>query len=309
MTEEFSEFQIREMYKAWEKECIRSSVYPATQQVISNTIEMDNRFLSINGYTQKGQPRSLHFTQELLQGLTDTCIEFNHIVITNKVFYIKDISQLTSTPFNSLVFYLNQEPLKSKETTTEIMNRYFKANLIPYDYVRFTGRCIGIQKCCPYVSSDSAFVPEKGPTNRSVNWYAMHHVVQEVKDKQTNLTSLHFRNQLELVLDLGKTGYEKQLERVMNLYSLHHLAKKRLMKEYHLIEFPMVEQELNVIQKRMQTATPVHLESDYSHRFFNYLAYFKVQELLAKVLGEENPFIEEIMAPFKKPPFRFRFGK
>ena len=307
MEEEFKQFQVIDKIKTWEKDYTCSSYNPVTEQL--TTDRNDESFIATSVSAQKGQPRSLYFTQTFLQEIADTCIEFAHIFITDKVMYIKDISRLTTTPFNSLIFYLDREPLKSKETTTEIMNRYFEAKLIPYDYIKFAGRCIGIQKCCPYVSSDSAFVPEKGPSNAPVSWYAMHHVVYAEKDKQSHVTFLHFRNHQEFVLDLGKKGYEKQLENVMNLYTLHHLAKKRMMIEYHLVESPTIEQELNVIQRHMHIATPIHLEPNYAHRFFNYLAYFKMKELLTKILGEENPYIEEVMEPFKKPPFRFRFTK
>lgn len=307
MEEEFNSYPVRDKQQTWEKDFTCSSYYSVTKHM--NFDEISESYLSTNSYTQKGRPESLFFTQPFLQKIADTCIEFAHIVITNKVIYVKDISALTSTPFNSLVFYLDLEPLKSKETTTEIMNRYFSTKLIPFDYIKFVGRCIGIQKCCPHVSSHTAFVPEKGPSNAPVNWYAMHHVVYAEKDKQSQFTFLHFRNQQEFALDLGKKGYDKQLERVMNLYSLHHLAKKRVMTEYHLVESPMVEQELNVIQKHMQIAIPIQLKPNYGRRFFNYLTYFKMQELLTKVLGEDNPYIDEVMQSFEKPPFRFRFTK
>lgn len=241
--------------------------------------------------------------------MLDSCMEFTHIVITDNVIYVKDISALTSTPFNTLIFYLNQNPTKSRETSTEIMNRYFESTFLNYSYTKLIGRSIGIAKCCPYVYNHLAYVPEKGPTNAPVSWYAMHHVVYATKHKQSTLTFLHFRNQDELSFDLGKKGYENQLERVIHLFFLQQLFKQRVMAVFHLAELPENEKELNVIQKRLQHALPLTIQPHSLQQFLNYLLYFKVQELLTKVLGEENPYIEEIMTTFKKPPFRFRFHK
>ncbi|MCA9765894.1 MAG: competence protein ComK [Carnobacterium sp.] len=309
MGRDFDQFQAMDTYRTWEKEFYHSSHYQVNQQLAHDDGLLRENLLSTSEYTQKGQQKSLHFTQTALKEIADNCIEFNHIVITNQVIYIKDISKLSSSPFNSLIFYLNQEPLKSKETTTEIMNRYFEANLVPYHYVKLIGRSIGIQKCCPYVYNTIAYIPEKGPSNAPVSWYALHHVVHAIKNNQSNLTFLHFRNQHEFSLELGKKGYERQLVHVINLYSLQQLFKKRIMADFNLIELPSAEKELNVIQKRLQTATSIYLEPHSLQQFLNYLVYFKVQELLTKVLGEENPFIEEIMSTFKRPPFRFRFNK
>ncbi|WP_034549749.1 competence protein ComK [Carnobacterium funditum] len=309
MVKDFDQFQAMTTYKTWEKEFNHSSYHQVNQRLTQDATLLREELLSTTEYSQKGQQKSLHFTQTALQDIADNCLEFNHIVLTNKVIYVKDISKVKSTPFNTLIFYLNQHPIKSMETTTEIMNRYFESNLVSYQYIKLIGRSIGIKKCCPYVYNDIVYVPEKGPTNAAVSWYAMHHVLFAIKSNQSKLTFLHFRNQDELSFDLGKKGYENQLERVINLYSLQQLFKKRVMSDFNLIEVAPLDKELNVIQKRLQTATPVYLEPHSLQRFLNYLLYFKVQELLTKVLGEENPFIEEIMSTFKKPPFRFRFQK
>ena len=309
MAKDFDQLHAIGAYKIWEKEFTHSVHHQVTQRLTHEAFLLREPLLSRSDYTQKNQQKSIHFTQTALKEITDTCIEFNHIVITDKVIYIKDISALTSTPFNTLIFYLNQNPTKSLETTTEIMNRYFESTFVNYDYMKLVGRSIGIAKCCPYVYNQFAYVPEKGPTNAPVSWYAMHHVVYAIKNSQSNLTFLHFRNQDELSFDLGKKGYEKQLDCVINLFYLQQLFKQRVMADFHLTEISLHEKELNVIQKRLQLATPLKIESHSLQRFLTYLLYFKVQELLTKVLGEENPYIKDIMATFKKPPFRFRFYK
>lgn len=309
MVKDFDQFQAIGTYKIWEKEFFHSVHYQVNQRLSYDDFLLREKLLSTSEYTQNNQQKSIQFTQTDLKEIADNCIEFNHIVITNQVIYVKDISELKSTPFNTLIFYLNQNPTKSLETTTEIMNRYFESTFMKYDYIKLIGRCIGINKCCPYVYNQLAYVPEKGPTNAPVSWYAMHHVVHAIKNNHSNLTSLHFRNQDELSFDLGKKGYEKQLERVINLFSLQQLFKQRVMADFGLAEIPLIEKELNVIQKRLQIALPINVEPDSFQRFLSYLLYFKVQELLTKVLGEENPFIEDIMSTFKKPPFCFRFYK
>ncbi|MGB3159749.1 MAG: competence protein ComK [Carnobacterium sp.] len=309
MVENFDQFQAINTYKIWEKEFIQSSKHQVNQHLTKDAFLLREKLIDNSEYVQKKQQQSFRFTQAVLEEIAESCIEFNHIVLTNQVIYVKDISALKSTPFNTLIFYLNHDPVKSKETTTEIMNRYFETNLLPYDYIKLAGKCIGINKCCPYVYNGIAYVPEKGPTNAHVSWYAMHHVIHATKENKSTVTFLHFRNQHELSFEFGKKGYEKQLERVINLYALQQLFKQRMMTDFNLMECTPTENELNVIHKRLQVAAPLLLKSYSFQQFLNYLLFFKVQELLTKVLGEENPYIEDIMSTFKKPPFLFRFYK
>lgn len=78
--------------------------YPVSQQINGDTPALPKQILSINKDTKKSQPQSLHFTQMFLQEIAENYLEFNHIVLTNQVIYIKDISELMTTPFNILIF-------------------------------------------------------------------------------------------------------------------------------------------------------------------------------------------------------------
>lgn len=212
--------------------------HQTNQRLNQDTFLVRESLLLTSDYTQHNQHKSIQFSPITLKEIADSCMEFTHIVITDNVISVKDISALTSTPFNTLIFYLNQNPTKSRETSTEIMNRYFESTFLNYSYTKLIGRSIGIGKCCSYVYDHLAYVPEKRPTNAPVSWYAMHHVVYATKHKQSPFTFLHFRNQDELSFDLGKIGYENQLERVIHLFFLQQLFKQRVMAVFHLTELP-----------------------------------------------------------------------
>ncbi|MEG0552317.1 MAG: hypothetical protein RR533_02140, partial [Carnobacterium sp.] len=141
MVKDFDQFQAIGTYKIWEKEFFHSVHYQVNQRLSYDDFLLREKLLSTSEYTQNNQQKSIQFTQTDLKEIADNCIEFNHIVITNQVIYVKDISELKSTPFNTLIFYLNQNPTKSLETTTEIMNRYFESTFMKYDYIKLIGRC------------------------------------------------------------------------------------------------------------------------------------------------------------------------
>lgn len=263
---------------------------------------------SYDYFVPKQNIEPLIISHQNIQPLLDMSFEHTCILLNEETLYVFDISHFKASPFNTIVFQLNQAPLKTAEYSGEIMERYFKHKGISYKTISLLGRSLGIQKCCPYVLGEEAFVPEKGPSSAHTNWYGMHHVLHAEKNSKDGLTYLFCRNQHRLLLPLGKRGYHDQLERAASLYYVQQLLKGEVMSIFHLVSNFNYQAERNVIQKRLQFHTPELPEFFTLRDYFCYLDYFKIQEGLTRILGEENPYIEEIMNHFKIPPFPFNFS-
>lgn len=251
----------------------------------------------------------LMISNQEIQPLLDISFEHHCILPDHETFYVMDISHFSASPFNTLVFQLNQAPLKTIEYSHAIMDRYFEHKGIPYDYIRLLGKSIGIKKCCPYVLGEEIFVPERGArsSEQNTSWYGLHHVLRREKNNKDNSTYLACRNQHRLVLPLGKRSYQKQLNRAVNLAYIQQLFINRMMHSFDLTIYPTHEKERNVIQQQLQLHTSNFPDYFTFQDYFDYLDYFKTHEQLILMFGDEDPYIEEIMASFKLPPFPFKF--
>lgn len=251
----------------------------------------------------------LMIAEQNIQILLDISFEHHCILPDHETFYVMDISRFSASPFNTVIFQLNQAPLKTTEYSHTVMDRYFEHKGIPYDYIRLLGNSIGIKKCCPYVLGEEIFVPEKGALSSDLNtsWYGLHHVLRSEKNTKDGLTYLVCRNHHRLVLPIGKRSYQKQLNRAANLSYIQQLFINRMMHSFDLTVYSTPEKERNVVQQRLQLYATNFPDCFTFQDYFDYLNYFKTHEQLVLIFGDGDPYIEEIMDSFKLPPFPFKF--
>lgn len=117
-------------------------------------------------------------------------IEQNQILLNYQTFYVMDISHHSSSPFNTIVFQSNLYPLKTKETSKDIMKRFIDHKGIPYEKIRSTGQLLGFYYKIPYVLGELVFIPEKSSIKGTSSWFALHHVSQYEMIEQTDRKSV-----------------------------------------------------------------------------------------------------------------------
>lgn len=136
----------------------------------------------------------------------------------NQTYYVMDISQHKETPYNTIMYQLNETPQKSMETTTVIMNRYFEANFVSYSFMRKFGETLGYKRTYPYILGEIYFIPERGASKQSASWYALHHVMH-YQPSLTGKELMLFSNQHPiLTLSIKKSKFEKQLDQASHMY-------------------------------------------------------------------------------------------
>lgn len=240
----------------------------------------------------------LSITDHSLSSSLAIAFEQTHILLNAKSFYIKDIRDVQETPFNTIVFQLDEPPLKTKEESRTIMNRYFSQKPLDYTYIQHIGKSLGFHHRCPFVSGDEIFVPEKGAANDSTSWYGLHHILSAVEDKKENCMQVTFRNHHELQLIVSAHSFYDQVERSAVLTHLLHAVVDELLSNYGHTLAPYFSQELNVVQRRLKNPT-------FTSVFFSlnkvmvFLSNYKAQDILVKVLGEENPYLDEVRDHFR----------
>lgn len=92
----------------------------------------------------------------------DRSYEQSDIFPDEQTYYVMDISKHKETPFNSLMFQLNEPPLQSKQTKKEIMHQYFHSLERPYACSTLLGEMLGYKQCIPHVMGEQFFVPDGG---------------------------------------------------------------------------------------------------------------------------------------------------
>lgn len=146
-------------------------------------------------------------SKETLPKYIDEAILRKKIWIDDDSYYLYDLSKNVETPYNSMIFQNSGLVFKSEETTTKIINRFFRINT-SYDVISILGKMIGIKKKVPYVLGNIQFGPEKGPSKDHVSWIGLHHIrnMETVGDQ----TFIHIHPDHELIIDM-KVGPIKSM--------------------------------------------------------------------------------------------------
>lgn len=92
---------------------------------------------------------------ELLQQTLDISIESSFLLPCENTFFLMDLSNQLETPYNSLMFQLDNSPMKSTATTKDIMDCYFEEQRIPYSVMTQLGETLGYKQRLPYVVGET----------------------------------------------------------------------------------------------------------------------------------------------------------
>lgn len=239
----------------------------------------------------------LLITDNSLSSLLAMSFEQTHILLDSTTFYIKDIRDMTDTPFNTIVFQLDAPPLKSKEHSDTIMKRYFSQKPLNYSIIQYIGKSLGYHHRCPFVSGYEMFVPEKGSANDSTSWYGLHHILYATENKKSNCMHVHFRENHELQLMISARSFNDQVERAAVLSLLQQVVIDELVSLYHYTHTPYFTDEPNIVQRRLKESTFTSVLHP-MEKVMYFMSSFRLHEMLEKVLGEGNPYIDEIRKDF-----------
>lgn len=162
-------------------------------------------------------------------------IEQNQILLNYQTFYVMDISHHSSTPFNTIVFQSNLYPLKTKETSKDLMKRFIDHKGIPYEKIRSSSQLLGFYYKIPYVLGELVFIPEKSSLKGTNSWFALHHISQYELIEQSNKIRLHFKNQSINSVVTEQRRFLKQVKKGALLSFCQQLfANEMLLTHYNL---------------------------------------------------------------------------
>ncbi|WP_028273439.1 competence protein ComK [Atopococcus tabaci] len=239
-------------------------------------------------------------TGQSLQDLVDMSFEQQELFPDEETYYVMDLSQNDDTPYNSLMFQLNESPMKSMETTTTVMDRYFASLGSPYDLSLSLGAMLGFKQCTPHVIGEQIFLPDSGTSKKPASWYTLHHVSKKVFCTKEKEVRLYANKYPLLTLEITKASFLKQLDRAANMYYIQWAWAEKQKQDFGFISGPKSHE--NIVHKYLRD-NPYPLPSftyiDYLHFF---ISYYTLQVLI-KILGEGNPYLEEIRNHIKLPPY------
>lgn len=241
-----------------------------------------------------------------LDQLLDISFHTPALFPTGQTYYVMDISNQSHTDYNAILFQLNDAPKKSLESTAVIMNRYFESRQLPYSSMQKFGNTLGYTHCLPYLYGDICFVPDRGASKQSVSWYALHHMtdVQHVNDQHS--TILYHHQYPLLNLSLRKASFRKQLSIATEMLRVQNALADHILLLYPQQYIKVQQPPDNLIQRELLRST-LQAPPLTFFEYIDYLIYFKVQQVLAGILGVENPYLEEAREAYKRPKFIERF--
>lgn len=235
---------------------------------------------------------SLHITPENMLSYIDMAIPQKKLLIDEYSFYILDLSQNQETEYNTLVFQKEGVPLKTVEKTSKVMDRFFSHSKVTYTSMQFLGKILGIHQKCPYVLGREIFAPDKGTSKNEANWIAFHHVRKVSAIDDQSLLSIYPYHELTIELNV------KSVYRMLDRVSLIVETQKKIMKE----SIRLLEQKNNsspvenVVQKHYRNSSIPEIPSLFS--LHNQLVYVQALQMLGKVFGEDDPYLDDIREAF-----------
>lgn len=228
---------------------------------------------------------------EELKNYINQAIPLKKIIVDSETLYVCDISNLTDSDYNSLVFQCRGDVLKSRETTTQIMHAYFNDH-VSYSIIQNLGRVININRKCPYVAGSIVFVPDKGPSKHHVNWIGLHHLknYSSYNDK----TLLSFIHHHELIINLNIKNVHKLFDQAIRLY----LVELQISREWQLLFAPTQNFDTDTLLQRKTRSNMSGANAPSPIGWHTKLVYSLSFKMVTLTLGEDNPYLEDIKEAF-----------
>lgn len=299
MKEDFDHDQHRGYYNNWRVAYYLSQAHLLPKQSIQckNEVNESDYYYETTFTRKRIQPMLI--TDHNLPTLIAASLEQAHILVNTNTFYVKDIRDRKDTPYNTIVFQLNELSLVSTEDSKAIMERYFSQKPLDYKFIQYIGQTVGIRQKCPFVSGIEMFVPEKGASKEPTSWYGLHHVCGEEEHKRGNYMQLQFQYHHELQLMVSPHSYREQIERTAALKLLQDKLVAQLMMLSPYASELQYTTGLNPVEKYLATHS-IHFKHYPLKKILIYMAMHHMNEIIEEIFGEDNPYIDEIKAAFLK---------
>lgn len=219
----------------------------------------------------------------------DVATEVQKPLLNVQTFYMHDVSAYQQTPYNSLIFEIDGYCYKSKNKTSEIIERFATYNDRSYESLQIIGQMVGITQKCPYVIGDLFFAPDRGTTKNEANWLALHHLLlYEQIDENTHFL---FSNNHELFLPLNKNAVNNIIERAFILHRLEQIFILNCLEYYD--RFQTGHSNQNVVTK-MNHQFNFKSKIPTSAEVIAHLSFMKAIEIAAKIMGISHLTTDEI---------------
>ncbi|WP_423188952.1 hypothetical protein ACO1PF_10210 [Alkalibacterium sp. f15] len=240
-------------------------------------------------------PHLLCLSPETMLDHLDLAIEQKHLLIDNETFYVYDLSKEKSTPYNTLVFQLNGSPLKTLETTTKVMDRYFDYINVDYRWVRQFGHALNVKKCCPFVLGSHYLTPDSGAIRKHANWIAFHHVLDFYPHGNRTFFNIAGHHQL-----VSKRSYKHMLHLAHQTRLLAESQDKITREWLTLLANQAGTYSQNNIINRLSTPSVFTQPSPPLSSWMMKLIFFQAKYLLLGLLKEGDPLIDELKKKHEK---------
>lgn len=297
MKDGFDHNQHRGYYNNWRKTYYLSQAHFLPKQSIqyANEINESDYYYETTFTRKRLQP--LLITDHNLPTLLAASLEQAHILVNADTFYVKDIRDRKDTPYNTIVFQLNEPSLVSTEDSKAIMERYFSQKPLDYKFIQYIGQTVGIRRKCPFVSGLEIFVPEKGAAKEPTSWYGLHHICGEEEHKKGNYMQVQFQNHHELQLMISPHSYREQIERAAALKLLQDkMVAQLMMLSPYASPLPYTT-GLNPVEKYLATHS-IHFKHYPLKKILIYMAMYCMNEAMEEIFGEDNPYSDEVKEAF-----------
>lgn len=294
MKSEFEQEQQQECFANWKKS------YDDPKELPHSAVnEAANLRYTYEDHLQTNAGKPLLIEDEYLPFLLSISQEKNHILIDPSTFYVKDIRDRKDTPFNTIVFSLTEPPLVTTEVSKVVMERYFNQKPLSYAFIQSIGKSLGFHQRCPFVSGHEIFIPERGSTNDSTSWYAVHHILYVVEIKKTNQMRVFIRHHHDLLLDISPHSFNEQIERATTLAHVQCSLANETFSLFNNTHTSHRADELNIVEKRLND--PAFIPICFTlKKFIHFTAHYRLSEWMEKTFGEKNPYIDESRAQLFK---------
>lgn len=209
------------------------------------------------------------------------------VCLNDQVIYILTIKD--HHEYQSLVFYTNGHIVKSPETTSKIMLRYFRQKNSPYSAATELGKLLDIHQKCPYIIEGICFAPDGGFTKNNVNWIGLHHI--QYFEGDNDMSVLKIQPYSELILPLNINRLHKMVHNSSLMAIMHQAISQFVMNQFSFLNEH--SQTSNVITQYIhkmshQTSIPNPYE------VYHYLEQQKVVNLMKNIMGIDFPTEEEL---------------
>lgn len=224
-------------------------------------------------------------------------IEQNKILLNYQTFYVMDISHHSLTPFNTIVFQSNLYPLKTKETSRDLMKRFIDYKGVPYEKIRSMSQLLGFHYKIPYVLGELVFIPEKSSLKGTSSWFALHHISRYEAVEQSDDIRLYFKNQINVSVETKRMCFLSQVRKGTALSCCQQLFAKEMMLDKDTVQGLEYFKETDSFPKQIDQTT-LRRYARFIQDQCNELKIIIKKQSLTALLGDEHPSLKEILIAF-----------